>query len=488
MPATFWITVSDLAVCQRCPVLFGYHCHMGKTVWPIGIKGNGYAYGSMFHKNIAQVFFEAASDRRNYLHREAASAVSGGEALLEEFVRTRIFMPFMEKASSKYDSGQIMALAKGVTVWVKAMADFFAEIPSLKRDPSRNMGTIFLEPEQKMRAYYVFPGGDRLGVVGCYDALMFNPDKAEARLFEFKGYTKSDIAVPLSQSMVYSWLVWKLSGIIPSVEVIYLDDKDREPCVFDSQSVKGMMRSGLPGLFDAAFNTITLRRLPEIVKDKKLCSACKFRGKCDSDWEGRFGKRKGASMLNVLVFFMLSMMVTANMFFFSHTSSETMAVRSEAMQKRFAFERYLYEAVQAIKNSTDPMAEDYIGYKAGLEVATVSADPLPTTNAFSARTFYSSGEGSGTAAPLAAAVVYDLGYTFYRDDDYINTDDDTDWKNQSGQNVHKLIFPARGSGYYLVRIYEPSATTNRKRLMYQLLVKKDGTNTPEIKSFQEVWY
>ena len=104
MPSTFWTTVSDLAVCQRCPVLFGYHYHMGKTVWHIGIKGSGNPYGSVFHKNIAQVFFEAASDPRSPLHSEITSAVSGGEAPLEEFVRTRIFMPFMEKHSGEYEA------------------------------------------------------------------------------------------------------------------------------------------------------------------------------------------------------------------------------------------------------------------------------------------------------------------------------------------------------------------------------------------------
>ena len=375
------------------------------------------------------------------------------------------------------------------------MADFFAEIPSLKKTPSRSMSAVFIEPEQKLRAGYSFPGEGRLAVAGCYDALLFNPDKAEARLFEFKGYAKSDLAVPLSQSLMYAWLVWKSSGIVPSVEVIYLDEKDREPCVFDTPSVKGMMRSGLPGLFYAAFNTITLRRLPEIVKDKKLCSVCKFRGKCDSDWEGRFGKRKGASMLNVLVFFMLSLMVTANMFFFSHTSSETMAVRSEAMQKRFAFERYLFEALNhnpdGIKNkSVKALTLNGIDEKSvTITSYDASGDPYPVTIT---RHPFANDDSDGRLVSTIAggvtanALLYDLNYT-------VSFDKAIDlgssaWKNQSGQNVHKLIFPAVGNNYFLVRIYEPSASANKKRLMYQLLVEKNGSGTPKIKSFQEVWY
>lgn len=284
--------VSDLAICQRCPVLFGYKIHMGKNgIWIIGIKGKGHAYGSMFHKHIAHVFFSAASNPHSPLHSDLAIAVSQGEHALEDFTREKIFIPFLEKYSKHYTSDQIMAAATGITVWVKAMADFFAEIPSLKTNLTRNMSTIFLQPEQKLSAAYDIPGEGRLIITGRYDALLFNPDKAEARLFEFKGYEKSDIAVPLSQSLMYAWLIEKFSGIVPSVEVIYLDEENRKPDIFDSDNVRGMIIAGLPGLFRAAFHTITLRNMPRIVKDATLCRQCPFRGgKCDYDWSAKFGK------------------------------------------------------------------------------------------------------------------------------------------------------------------------------------------------------
>ena len=496
-PATFWTNVSSLAVCQRCPILFGYNYHLGEPVWFIGIKGSNNPYGSMFHKNIARVFFEAASDPRNPLHTEIPAAVSGGEAALEEFVRTRIFLPFLEEHSGEYGSGQLMAAARGVVVWVKAMADFFAEIPSLKR----NINTIFLAPEQKLKAYYNFPGEGRLAIVGCYDALLFNPDKAEARLFEFKGYAKSNLTVPLSQSLMYAWLVNKYSGIVPSVEVIYLDEEDRKPDIFDPKSVSRMIRSGLPGLFQAAFNTITLRRMPEIVKDKKLCSVCKFRKTCASDWAGGFGKRKGASMLNVLVFFLLSLMITTQMFFLSHTSSETMAAHSEAMQRRFAFERYLYEALnlndKGIKKLTvkTPTLNGFDENTVTIMSQDASGDLFPITITRYPFASYDIDSGRKVATftdgATANAVTYDLNCTLSFDSTAIDTDStsSSSWrKKYTGDNLPNMIFPAMGSDYYLVRIYEPSAPTIRKRLMYQVLVKKNGTNTPEIKSFQEVWY
>ena len=285
MAGEFYTRVSDVALCQRCPALLAYMLHKGeKSAWRVGIRGNGHAYGSMFHKNIARVFFEAASDRGNPLHFRIASSIPGGSESLGALVRERIFLPFMEESSGRLETGQVMAMARGVDVWVRAMSDFFAGIPSLMRWPEGNMHTVFIQPEQKLQGSYGLPDGGRLIVTGCYDALMFNPDRAEARIFEFKGYMKSDIAVPLSQSLVYSWLIWKNTGVIPSVEIIYLDSAGREPDIFAPETVKAMIRSGLPGLFSSAYGVISRGRFPEILRDEKLCSACKFRMTCRDDW------------------------------------------------------------------------------------------------------------------------------------------------------------------------------------------------------------
>ena len=117
-----YVNVSDLAVCQRCPALFGYKVHMQeKDAWREGIKGKGSYYGSMFHKNIARVFFEAAANPYHYLHDRLGRAVSGNRETLEEFIRENIFMPFVEHYSEQYTPGQIMAAAEGVRVWVNAM-------------------------------------------------------------------------------------------------------------------------------------------------------------------------------------------------------------------------------------------------------------------------------------------------------------------------------------------------------------------------------
>ena len=476
---TCYTTVSDLAVCQRCPALFGYKLHRHeKDAWRVGIHGSGNAYGSMFHKNIARVFFEAAADVRSMLHAQAVEAVSGGLAELEEFIRENIFMPFVAAHSDEYTPGQLMAAARGVKVWVRAMAEFFAEIPSLRKNPARTMSTVFLAPEQKLQGHYDFPNEGRLVVTGCYDALLFNPDKAEARLFEFKGYAKSDLAVPLSQSLLYAWLIWSFSGIVPSVEVIYLDEEDRKPDVFDPASVKEMMRAGLPGLFYAAFNTITLRRLPEIMRDKDLCGVCRFREGCASDWSGKFRRRLGASMVNVLVFFIAATMITTQVFFFSTLSAENTSVQMETLQHRFQFDYLLDEALK-LEDSYWPHNQSGIKIIYDKDHPTIPND-LTYDDDFSA---LKHGDIITPANQDMHVDFYDLNYIFVNGSYMPNS---TTWENQSGRNIYKRIFPPMGAGWYLIRIYD-EPVNGKRALMYQVLVQRIG-NTPVVKSFQEVWF
>ena len=533
---TCYTTVSDLAVCQRCPALFGYKLHRHeKDAWRVGIHGSGNAYGSMFHKNIARVFFEAAADIRSTLHAQAVKAVSGGLAELEEFIRENIFMPFVAAHSDEYTPGQLMAAARGVKVWVRAMAEFFAEIPSLRKNPARTMSTVFLAPEQKLQGHYDFPNEGRLVVTGCYDALLFNPDKAEARLFEFKGYAKSDLAVPLSQSLLYAWLIWSFSGIVPSVEVIYLDEEDRKPDVFDPASVKEMMRAGLPGLFYAAFNTITLRRLPEIMRDKDLCGVCRFREGCASDWSGKFRRRLGASMVNVLVFFIAATMITTQVFFFSTLSAENTSVQTETLQQRLIMNMRLDRALTALESHDLPSLDHNVLTSKDLEAAfanpfivepnrtldqmrgitvrrrrldadgkpLTSADGTPIIDTIKGVKDYESFDKVAKvwSADNGLINVYDLNYTLIDNKDLHNITIEDNKGNWTLVSLPQRLFPPKkpesGTYYFLVRVLTPSETGKRS-LMYQMLAgrkkRTDSYRTREhfydVKplSFQEVWF
>lgn len=456
-------TVSDIALCQKCPVLLAYKIHMGiKTAWNVGIKGSGNAYGSLFHKHIAQVFFEAAANPRNVLHDKLVRAVTGGFRALDDFVRERIFMSFVNANSQHLTSGQITSLASGVSVWVRAMANFFREIPSLIITPRKAVTDIFIRPEQKLQAEYVFPGFDvdnakSLVVTGCYDALLFNPDRVEARLFEFKGYNNSDIVVPLTQSLVYSWLIEQTTGIMPSVEIIYLDERSRDPDVFDSNTVREMIGLGLKSLFASVFNVIVLKKFPAVTFNRSLCPVCKFSGRCRQDAARgfRFTKRQGISLVNVMVFLMFSVMVTAQVFFYSVNSSESVVEGREIMRVRLILEDMIRKASgTAYLNQAKSKGKGEVNYE----------------------TFWNnSPENFVTFSDSSSGARVDIHNLDYKFKSGINL---TVWHSQA---AYKRMFDQM-PGHYLIRAYAP--VTNDRNLMIQAVVNETGT----IKSWQEVWY
>lgn len=510
-----YINVSDAALCQRCPALLAYKIHRGfKDAWKVGIKGSGFSYGAMFHKEIAQVFFDGASDPDNVLHGKIARSLREGRHSVEAVIREEIFTPFLSAKSRNYGAGQLMAMAEGITVWVRAMCEFFAGIPSLSESPEETMPTVFIKPEQKLKAHYDFPEG-RLNVIGCYDALMFNPDRGEARLFEFKSYMKSDIAVPLSQSLIYSWLIWKHTGIIPSVEIIYLGDEDREPEIFSSSGVGSMITAGLPGLFRSVFEVTGLGKVPEILNDEKLCSQCPFNGSCKEDWSAerpmkmkvRMKRRKGVSLLNVMVFMMFAVMVTAQVFFFSKSSMDSVAEEREILMYRFNLDSLVEEAVNKLKGNT-------INHKTAL-----NNNPIQYPYFYNLTTLFSDDhlgnewKKNGKTDPYHVRI-HDLEYSF----DATFSERNNWTENYSGSNMHKKVFAAmnppvlpddvirNASGditdithrYFLIRAYAelPKDKFYDRKLMYQVLVRRDnendttGTKSHELEtlSFQEVWF
>ena len=283
------ITASDLALCQRCPRLLAYRVHKGEEgAWRVGIEGSGQAYGSLFHKHIARAFFEAASVPESPAGQEIIEALragrEGAEALvksLEWVVRNEFFKPFLKKYTAGCGSVErIMAMAAGTDLWVRAMADFLADIPSLCEAPERNMARVLFAPEQKLQATYSSQRGI-LWVTGCYDALLFNPERAGATIFEFKGYRRTEVTGPLSQALIYAWLVREATGVLPGVRVIYLEESETD--AFTPADVQ-KMTAVLPALFDTALDVLSLQCPLSPAADRILCSSCPFQAKCDTDW------------------------------------------------------------------------------------------------------------------------------------------------------------------------------------------------------------
>ena len=437
MPLTCYATVSDLALCQRCPALFAYKIHMRKkSAWRVGIHGGGEAYGSIFHREISEKFFNAASDSRSPLHKKILSAASEGADSLEECVRENFFAPFVERRAERLSSGQILSMAQAVRVWVRRMAAFLEDC-----EP------VFLKPEGRLQGCYRSEEHEaELIINGRYDAMIFNPGRHEVRLFEFKGFKKSDVVVPLSQSLIYSWLVKKSSGIIPSIEIIYLDEE--EPEIFETRVVREMIISGLPGLFGTALDIILLRRIPEMLHDENLCSQCKFTAKCKGDMKKIFSlRRRGVSLLSVAVFLFAATMITAQVFFFTTMSAETASDERDILRARLQ----LANIVEEVKGT--------LASHSGGSASWEDFDDLAQDE----RTY-----GSDT-------------YSKYYDLDYTYVSKDLEYNKWSKIDAPAKLFPPM-EDHYLIRAYKER--TNGKNLMLQVLVTSDG----KIKSYEEIWY
>ena len=282
------LSVSDAALCQRCPRLLAYRGEGERGAWKVGIEGSGEKYGSLFHKHIAGAFFDAAADPQNSLRGEIRAVLTGDIAgrtpireRLEELIRTRFFLPFLDRYAPKLGTGRVLSMARGTSIWSGGMADFLAGIPFDRLDPDEAMDRVFLRPERTLQATYVSSDGRVLELSGRYDALLFNPDSCEATLFEFKGYRCSDPSVALSQTLIYAWLIQNATGILPAVQVVYLEEE--RPGVFPSSEVASMM-SALPSLFDVVLDVLE-RRLPlPVAVNSELCLRCPWNGDCAGDW------------------------------------------------------------------------------------------------------------------------------------------------------------------------------------------------------------
>ena len=134
--------------------------------WKVGIEGSGEKYGSLFHKHIAGAFFDAAADPQNSLRGEIRAVLTGDIAgrtpireRLEELIRTRFFLPFLDRYAPKLDTGRVLSMARGTSIWSGCMADFLAGIPFDRLDPDEAMDRVFLRPERTLQATYVSSDG-----------------------------------------------------------------------------------------------------------------------------------------------------------------------------------------------------------------------------------------------------------------------------------------------------------------------------------------
>ncbi|MDR1875592.1 MAG: PD-(D/E)XK nuclease family protein [Synergistaceae bacterium] len=286
--ANFKATATDLHLCQRCPRLLACQKTGDRHAWKVGIVGSGKNYGTLFHQHIADRFHADAATPESPCRHELAEALSGGAAnlktKLDALIRAQYFNPFLAAHSKTLKADQLMALAKATAFWIGCLADFLLKIPSLFAEPAKQLGAVFRPPERTLRVIHSYPDGQTLRVSGRYDCLLFDPDAGRAVLFEFKGFRASDPTVELSQTLIYAWLVFSATGIVPSVKLIYLEDN--KPLDVSPDKVERMM-GNLSHLFDVGRQVLE-RRLPlPAAADSALCRTCPCNAHCDKDWGAR---------------------------------------------------------------------------------------------------------------------------------------------------------------------------------------------------------
>ncbi len=198
-------------------------------------------------------------------------------------------------------------------------------------------------------------------------------------------------------------------------------------------------------------------------------------------------KRRGASLLSVMVFLLFAVMITAQVFFFAKSSVDSVAEQREIMMYRMNLDSLIKEPETFIKNFT-----------AGLRVSANYSNFHSLTAIFNDNSLGNEWKTDGKTDPYHI-VVYDLDYDFnaspFVRQDYID--------NYGNSDADKKVFAAMPSDkdpdtdgimarYYLIRAWVelPSNYYGRK-LMYQVLVKRDETVSPRkltTLSFQEVWF
>lgn len=193
-------------------------------------------------------------------------------------------------------------------------------------------------------------------------------------------------------------------------------------------------------------------------------------------------KRQGASLVNVCVFFLAATMIMAQVFFFSTTTSETLAEEAKSVERRFSMGQKLQMAFTELQGDTiaSEAVTSSIAFsnKVGWKV-------IDTNNLVS----FDTGTRVHTNEEQKI-YIYNLNYTL-KSLDYAKHSIANAWDNVS---IPQRIFPPMGAGYFLVRVLAPGQGLGKK-LMYQVVVKRETNLTPAPGSyivkpltFQEVWY
>ena len=213
------------------------------------------------------------------------------------------------------------------------------------------------------------------------------------------------------------------------------------------------------------------------MQDKDICYSCKYRKTCRQDMTNLFmnSKRTGASLVNVLVFFLVALMITAQAFFFLSNSAESVAEEREMMQIQLKLDELVDEAKEALE-----------GIDSNLTSISMWGNYQQVYDEY-----YSLFSDSSSDDPPGAkrwknstddAAIFDLYYTFMSDG---KTHADEEFQKNEVNNLYRKIYPAMGKNYFLIRARVKLPTGNY--IMRQVVIEKYGTDL-YTRSSEEVYY
>ena len=215
--------------------------------------------------------------------------------------------------------------------------------------------------------------------------------------------------------------------------------------------------------------------------------------------------RKGASLINIMVFVMFAMMVTAQVFFYTATSFEGLTDEREIMSYRLMLDSIVrlastdlaLNAGERSITHTDGITANYQSFYRNTQV-----EINHTIQSWDISAYPSDYH----------ATIHDLDYEFHND---FNRDYWIDGEKSGGKvygkynsdNMHQKLFAAMNPPimdtdvdadgnplyrYYLLRAYVdlPEKKFYGRKLMYQVLFRRyeNIPHTVELKSFQEIWF
>ena len=240
-------------------------------------------------------------------------------------------------------------------------------------------------------------------------------------------------------------------------------------------------------------------------------------------------KRRGVSLLNVMVFMVFAVMLTAQVFFFAKNAVDEVADEREMMMYRMNLDSLLEEGKAALRlpsNDRDGI-KHYNGEEPTLTFETKEGEDK-TFEQFDEYTKAKKSNNKDKDWELPTMSdwknkyddtydirIYDLDYILNYSGHFPGS---SEWQKTTGENMYKKVFAAmnppvvsddatyitkdgkkvpdiKKRRYYLIRAWAqlPENFYGRK-LMYQVLVRRDNEDSDTAKhkvetlSFQEVWF